>query len=211
MRAPRSTPLSWICHEIGAFGNIDDRGRTAGGRCAGADDAAVHGGAKPKPVTTIPIRPALQKPEETANAMAQAERLALQSDLAWVGQYNGAITGDVSERMVNAIKEFQKARGGKPTGVLNPQERGVLADTAKRKQESVGWKIVTDPGTGVRLGIPTKLVPQQASDANGAKWTSPTGTIQIQLARRKEAEPDHRKTRRAGEEGAGAQRSTTPW
>ena len=146
-------------------------------------------GAKPKPVTTIPIRPALQKPEDTANAMAQAERLALQSDLAWVGQYNGAITGDVSERMVNAIKEFQKARGGKPTGVLNPQERGVLADTAKRRQENVGWKIVTDPGTGVRLGIPTKLVPQQASDANGAKWTSPTGTIQIQLARRKEAGP----------------------
>src|SRR6478672_5484409 len=134
-------------------------------------------GARPKPVTTVPVRPALQKPEETANAMAQAERLALQSDLAWVGQYNGAITGDVSERMVNAIKEFQKARGGKPTGALNPQERGILADTAKKKQENVGWKIVTDPGTGVRLGIPFKLVPQQTSDANGAKWTSPTGTI----------------------------------
>jgi peptidoglycan hydrolase-like protein with peptidoglycan-binding domain len=146
-------------------------------------------GAKAKPVTTIPIRPALQKPEETANAMGQAERLTLQSDLAWVGQYNGAITGDISERMVNAIKEFQKGRGAKPTGVLNPQERGILADTAKKKQESVGWKIVTDPGTGVRLGIPTKLVPQQASDANGTKWTSPTGTIQIQLARRKEAGP----------------------
>ena len=146
-------------------------------------------GAKPKPVTTIPIRPALQKPEDTASAMGQAERLALQSDLAWVGQYNGAITGDLSERMVNAIKEFQKTRGAKQTGVLNPQERGTLADTAKKKQESVGWKIVTDPGTGVRLGIPTKLVPQQASDANGTKWTSPTGTIQIQLTRRKEAGP----------------------
>jgi peptidoglycan hydrolase-like protein with peptidoglycan-binding domain len=146
-------------------------------------------GAKAKPVTTIPIRPALQKPQDTANAMGQAERLALQSDLAWVGQYNGAITGDVSERMVNAIKEFQKSRGAKQTGVLNSQERGTLADTAKKKQESVGWKIVTDPGTGVRLGIPTKLVPQQASDANGTKWTSPTGTIQIQLARRKEAGP----------------------
>ena len=146
-------------------------------------------GAKPKPVATVPVRPALQKPEDTANAMAQAERLALQSDLAWVGQYNGAITGDVSERMVNAIKEFQKSRGGRETGVLNPQERGALADTARRRQENAGWKIVSDPGTGVRLGIPTKLVPQQTSDANGAKWTSPTGTVQIQLARRKEANP----------------------
>jgi peptidoglycan hydrolase-like protein with peptidoglycan-binding domain len=144
---------------------------------------------KPKPVTTVPVRPALQTPADTANAMAQGERLALQSDLAWVGQYNGAITGDVSERMVAAIKEYQKARGGKPTGVLNPQERSELADTAKRRRDNVGWKIVTDAGSGVQLGIPTKLVPQQSSDANGAKWSSPTGTIQIQLSRRKEAGP----------------------
>src|SRR4030088_1833860 len=146
-------------------------------------------GTKPKPVATIPIRPALQTPADTANAMAQGERLALQSDLVWVGEYNGAITGEVSERMVAAIKEFQKSRGARQTGVLNPQERGILADTARKRQENVGWKIVTDAGTGVRLGIPTKLVPQQASDANGSKWTSPTGTIQIQLARRKEAGP----------------------
>jgi peptidoglycan hydrolase-like protein with peptidoglycan-binding domain len=144
-------------------------------------------GVKPKPVATIPIRPALQTPADTANALAQGERLSLQSDLAWVGQYNGAITGDISERMVAAIKEYQKARGGKQTGVLNPQERGELADTAKRRRDNVGWKIVTDAGSGVQLGIPTKLVPQQSSDANGAKWNSPTGTIQIQLSRRKEA------------------------
>ena len=150
---------------------------------------AAVAGVKPKPVTTIPIRPALQTPADTANAMAQAERQAIQSDLAWVGQYNGAITGEVSERMVAAIKEFQKERGGKPTGVLNPQERGALAETARRRQDNVGWKIVADAGSGVRLGIPTKLVPQQSSDANGARWSSSTGTIQIQLSRRKEANP----------------------
>jgi len=147
-------------------------------------------GARPKPVTTTTVRPpGLQTPADTASAMAQAERLALQSDLAWVGEYNGAISGDVSERMVAAIKEFQTSRGAKPTGVLNPQERGILADTARHRQENVGWKMITDAGTGVRLGIPTKLVPQQASDANGTKWTSPTGTIQVVLARRKEAGP----------------------
>ena len=146
-------------------------------------------GVKPKTVTTTPIRPAMQTPADTANAMAQGERLALQSDLAWVGQYNGAITGEVSDRMVAAIKEFQKARGGKETGVLNPQERGVLADTAKRRRENVGWKIVTDAGSGVQLGIPGKLVPQQTSDASGTKWSSPTGTIQVLLTRRKEAGP----------------------
>ncbi|WP_165405662.1 serine protease [Bradyrhizobium genosp. SA-3] len=147
-------------------------------------------GTKPKTVQTVPIQPPrMQTPSATVDAMARAERLALQSDLAWVGQYNGAITGDVSERMVNAIKEYQKAKGSKPTGVLNPQERAALAETARKKQESVGWKIVTEPTSGARLGIPGKLVPQQASDANGSKWTSPTGTVQVLLSRRKEANP----------------------
>ncbi len=39
-------------------------------------------GAKPKPIATVPIRPALQSPADTANAMAQAERQAIQSDVA---------------------------------------------------------------------------------------------------------------------------------
>jgi peptidoglycan hydrolase-like protein with peptidoglycan-binding domain len=162
----------------------------AAGTCADAQMTTPPiAGIKPKPVATVPIRPALQTPADTANAMAQAERLAIQSDLAWVGQYNGAITGDVSERMVAAIKEFQKERGAKQTGVLNPQERSVLAETARRRQENVGWKIITEAGTGARLGVPTKLVPQQSSDANGAKWNSSTGTVQIQLSRRKQANP----------------------
>src|SRR6266700_561741 len=163
---------------------------TAWGVCAQAQMTQPStAGTKPKTVATVPIRPALQTPADTASAMAQAERLALQSDLAWVGQYNGAITGEVSERMVAAIKEFQKARGGKQTGVLNPQERSLLAETARRRQDSAGWKIITDTVTGARLGVPTKLVPQQTSDANGTKWSSPTGTVQVLLSRRKEANP----------------------
>ena len=146
-------------------------------------------GTKSKHAATAPARPALQSPADTANAMGQGERLSIQSDLAWVGQYNGAISGDVSERMVDAIKEFQKASGGKPTGVLNPKERSVLAETGRRRRENAGWKIVTDAPTSAQLGIPTKLVPQQTSDANGTKWSSPTGTIQVLLTRRKEASP----------------------
>ena len=161
-------------------------------------------GTRPKTVQTVPIQPpAMQTPTATADAMAKAERLALQSDLAWVGQYNGAITGDVSERMVNAIKEYQKAKGGKPTGVLNPQERAALAETARKKQENVGWKIVTEPTSGARLGIPGKLLPQQASDANGSKWTSPTGTVQVVLSRRKEANPTSAKLAELEKEPSG--------
>jgi peptidoglycan hydrolase-like protein with peptidoglycan-binding domain len=144
---------------------------------------------RPRPVATTPVRPALQTPADTANAMAQAERQAIQSDLAWTGHYNGAITGEVSERMVAAIKAFQKDRGARQSGVLNPQERLALTEAARKLQDNVGWKIVSDPVSGARLGVPLKLVPQHAMDGDGARWASATGTIQIQLARRKEATP----------------------
>ena len=141
----------------------------------------------PKPVATVPARPATQTPADTVKAMAQTERLAIQSDLAWVSLYNGAINGEVSERLVNAIKAFQKDHGGKQTGVLNPQERGVLSAEAKKLQDNVGWKVVTDATSGARVGLPTKLVPLIVSDVSGTKWSSATGTIQIEFARRKEA------------------------
>jgi hypothetical protein len=145
-------------------------------------------GAKPKVVTTVPIRAAPQKPEETANAMAQAERLALQSDLAWVGQYNGAITGDVSERMVAGSRNSRSpAAASRPacsirrSAACSPTPQG-----ENRKVPAGRSSPIPAPAYG---SASRPLVPQQASDASGAKWTSPTGTIQIQLTRRKEANP----------------------
>lgn len=152
----------------------------------GAAFAQTAPPAAAKPKAAAPARPAVQAPADTARAMTRAERVAIQSDLAWTSHYNGAIDGEAGERMIAAIKAFQKDHGARPTGVLNPQERGALAEAAKKLQDHVGWKIVSDPVTGARLGLPTRLVPTMLGDAGGTKWSSATGTIQIELARRRE-------------------------
>lgn len=149
----------------------------------------------PKPVATVPVRPvapaatpaAKQTPADTAKALGQADRIALQTDLVWTGDYNGVVNGEISDRLIAAIKKFQKEIGTKETGVLNPQERAKLAAASKKAQDNVGWKVVTDMVTGARVGLPGKLLPQQTSDANGTRWSAPQGTIQVSLARRKEA------------------------
>lgn len=133
------------------------------------------------------VSPPAQTPADTVRAMASAARQALQSDLAWTGHYNGLINGEVSDRMIAAIKAFQKERAGKQTGVLNPQERGVLAAAARKARANVGWKIAADAATGVRLGLPMRLTPQQSSAGDGTTWSSSTGTIQISVTRRKES------------------------
>ena len=145
---------------------------------------AVPGPAVAKPAVAKPV---VAKPAVPGDPAAQAERLALQSDLAWAADYNGAITGEPNERMTAAIRAFQKNNGGATTGTLTPQQRALLADAARKQQDNVGWKIVGDAATGVRLGLPLKLVPQHASTTDGTRWASTTGTIQIFVARRKDA------------------------
>ena len=65
------------------------------------------------------------------DAIPLAERLAIQTDLVWTGDYNGAVNGEFGERAIAAVKAFQKRNGGKETGMLNQPERAALAAAAQ--------------------------------------------------------------------------------
>ncbi len=96
-------------------------------------------------------------------AMPLAERIAIQFDLAWTGDYNGLINGEFNERSLAAVKSFQKNNTFKDTGVLNPQERTLLAAAAKARQARVGWKMVD------RSGDPGARRPAGKASAEGIK------------------------------------------
>src|SRR5690348_13904202 len=130
-------------------------------------------------VAPAPARPAAQSPADTFKALTPSERTGIQSDLAWVGLYNGNINGEFSEATINAIKAFQQKSNGKPTGVFNVQERAALASEAKKLTDNSGWKMVEDMSTGMRLGVPLKLMPNYSGVPNGAKWASQQGQMQV--------------------------------
>src|SRR5262249_49493290 len=111
--------------------------------------------AKPNAKKTPP--PAAASAKQTYDAMPQADRISIQSDLIWTGDYNGIADGDFNERSIEAAKAFQARQGNKGTGVLNVQERALLAEAATRRKDEAGWKLLDDKATGARLGIPTKL------------------------------------------------------
>jgi peptidoglycan hydrolase-like protein with peptidoglycan-binding domain len=123
----------------------------------------------------------------TYASIPEAERLAVQADLAWLGHYEGAPGGDFDQRTVEAIKAFQKITGNKETGVLNEQERARLAAAAHGPQEADGWQIIDDPATGARLGLPTKLVSPAGVSRAGSRWASAHDVIRIETFRLSEA------------------------
>ena len=119
-------------------------------------------------------------PRDNSSAIPLADRIAIQFDLAWAGEYNGLINGDLNDKTIAAIKAYQRNRKFKETGVLNTQERALLAASAKAKQAQVGWSMVDDTVTGARLGVPTKQVPNKTSGKNGTRWASAQGQVQVE-------------------------------
>ena len=55
--------------------------------------------------------------------MPEAQRLAIQADLAWLGDFDGMSAEEVDGHTVDAIKAFQRRNSGKETGMLSDQER----------------------------------------------------------------------------------------
>ena len=120
-------------------------------------------------------------PEPARDAgMPLADRIALQLDLAWSGDYNGLVNGEINDKTTAAIKTFQRDRKLKETGVLNPQERALLAAAAKSRQALVGWSMVDDAVTGARIGLPAKQVPNKSQGKNGTRWSSAQGQVQVE-------------------------------
>jgi peptidoglycan hydrolase-like protein with peptidoglycan-binding domain len=149
------------------------------------DAAAKQAPAKPKKAAAPKAdkKAALDAIAASYNAIPLADRLAIQNDLIWTGDYNGAVNGEFGERAIAAVKAFQKRTGAKETGVLNQPERAALASAARPKQDAVGWRMIDDAATGARVGVPGKLVPQASQVAGGTRWASSRGEYSVETFR----------------------------
>jgi hypothetical protein len=145
-----------------------------------------------KPAEAKPAVPkdvAVKTPEPSQDAFAgipPSERLKVQAALSWSGDYTGAGNGD--DPMLAAIKNFQKRNKSKITGMLSPAERASLLAAANNHEQEFGWSMVVDPATGIRIGLPTKMVPIARDAARGTRWSSAHGEVQVETFRF--ADPD---------------------
>jgi hypothetical protein len=148
---------------------------------------------KPKPEKTATVKPAataldkfkqIKSGPDVFAGIPPDERLKIQQALLWAGDYPGATAS--AEPMLTAIKNFQKRHNAKITGVLTPTERSALIAAADTHEEEFGWSVVIDPATGIRIGLPTKLVPVARDGARGTRWSSPHGEVQVETFRIKD-------------------------
>lgn len=138
--------------------------------------------AKSAAFTSEPVNP-----ESSADpALSAGERLKIQSALLWSGDYTASIGGE--DPLVSAIKNYQKRAKSRITGILSPTERTNLLAAAQSHEDEFGWTVVVDPATGVRVGLPMKLVPQARDTPRGTRWSAKHGEVQVETFRIKSAE-----------------------
>jgi hypothetical protein len=148
--------------------------------------------AKPtKPATPPPAAPKTAtaksepaKTETTPDAFAgipPVERTKIQAALLWAGDFASAAKGE--DPLVAAIKNYQKRKKASATGVLTESERAELLGAAKNHEDEVGWSVVVDPATGIRIGLPTKMVPHARDAERGTRWSSAHGEVQVETFR----------------------------
>jgi hypothetical protein len=100
---------------------------------------------------------------------------------------SGQIT---SQRAQNSSRS--KAARSAPKGD-NELQGAILAaldrssDAIPNFPDSVGWRLIEDPATGARLGLPETLVPRASASRIGSRWSSAQGQIQIETFRLAEA------------------------
>lgn len=112
------------------------------------------------------------------------ERIKIQAALFWSGDYAGTANGE--DPILAAVKNYQKRIKSKVTGVLTPAERASLVAAARDHEKEFGWSVVVDPATGIRIGLPTKMVPYARDAARGTRWSSAHGEVQVETFRIKD-------------------------
>jgi hypothetical protein len=114
-------------------------------------------------------------------AMPEPDRKALQEGLGWLGFYNGVVDGAYGKRTIESLSAYQLSLNTTADGVIAPKQLDALKAAAEKAKAAVGFKLIDDAATGVRIGAPTKLLEKREGGAGFTSLSSNDGEIKLDL------------------------------
>jgi len=110
-------------------------------------------------------------------ALAETDRKAVQEALGWLGFYNGVIDGAAGKRTLDALAAYHKSVGATSDAIVTQATLAALKDGAAKAKAAVGFKVIDDAATGLRIGAPTKLLEKRENATGAASLTSKDGSV----------------------------------
>lgn len=140
----------------------------------------VPGAVLAQSVLPPPPPAALEAARAAFEALPEADRKAIQEGLIWSGDYSGVADGTFGRQTFNAIAALQAGVRKPVTGILSPADRKALQDGAQQAKTTTGFALVTDPRTGVQIGVPAKILTKQdVNPSGGSRWQSADGKVTL--------------------------------
>ena len=113
-------------------------------------------------------------------ALEETERKELQDALLWTGDYAGVVDGTFGRNSYTSIVAYQRRSGRTPDGVLDQRARTDLREAGRRAREAAGFKVLEDTRSGVRIGVPARILAKEDVNPNGgSRWQSADGRITL--------------------------------
>ena len=189
----RASMAHGICHEIDADSNIDFDDTCCCDPVFGvfSTDARAHQYGHQTQAGRDNADPARHAGPRPIPPMRWRKATAWRCNRIWLGSAN--ITA--RSRAKSATAWWPRSKNSRKRAAAGRPARSIRRSAACWPKPRSGRRTMSAGRSSPTLaaafgsGFPGKLVPQQTSDANGTKWSSPTGTIQVLLSRRKEANP----------------------
>lgn len=142
--------------------------------------AGATGKLRAQPALPPPPPAVLEAARAAFEALPEAERKAIQDGLIWSGDYSGVADGTFGRQTFNAIAALQAGVRKPVTGILSPSDRKALQDGAQQAKTTTGFALVTDPRTGVQLGVPSKILTKQdVNPSGGSRWQSADSKVTL--------------------------------
>jgi hypothetical protein len=89
----------------------------------------------------------------------------------------------VSSASVSSAKKHAARKPAVPPPAAAAKSEPATPEPPSEALVEVGWTIVTDPATGIRIGLPTKMVPYAREAVRGTRWSSAHGDVQVETFR----------------------------
>ncbi|HEY1944626.1 MAG TPA: peptidoglycan-binding domain-containing protein [Roseiarcus sp.] len=122
-------------------------------------------------------------------AMPDADRKAVQDALGWLGLYTGAVDGAWGKRTRDSILAYQASQSAPADGVVAASQLAAMRAAARKARAAVGFEIVDERRSGVRIGAPLKILPKIAMVGGDATIEAPDGSVALTMQARAGDQP----------------------
>jgi hypothetical protein len=141
------------------------------------------------PAGSPPPADMAQDPAKRAfEALPEVERKAVQAALIWTNDYKGLADGRFGKGTRDAIVAFALRSKLPGNGSLDEKGRAALAGAAQRAKAAARFSLVADDRTGIKIGVPLKLLPKNSATKDGTRYASPDNTAALETSLLREAE-----------------------